>query len=299
MNNSKKINIILDTDIGGDCDDIGALTLLHELSKRIEIKFLAMTGCTSCKYIAGTIDAVNQYYKHTDIPVGIYGKPGFIEDEIYSKYITEHFYNRYTPPMKAPDAVQIMKNALFTAEDSGVTFVSIGPLNNLADLIASPEGYNLVKTKVRILISMAGALDPEIRECNIVADIPAAIQVFNKWPTPIVLSPYETGDPIITGCNFNLFPPDHPMPVAYKIFNKGNINKGRNSWDLTAVWYAVMGEIPFFELSKSCTVTVTEKGCTVASQISGGRFRFLLNKMQPKEIAKSIDAILGIQVGHS
>jgi inosine-uridine nucleoside N-ribohydrolase len=294
------INLILDTDIGGDCDDMGALTLLHELSKKKDINFLAMTGSTSCKYIAGTIDAVNRYYGRRDIPVGAWNKPGFYEGETYSRFITENYKNSFVPPARAPAALGILKNALVAAEDSSVTVVSIGPLNNLAELVSDTEGYTLLKKKVKVLVAMAGALNPnfvnevdhEMGECNLVADLRASITVFEKWPTPIVLSPFETGEPVITGCNFGNRPPNHPVRVAYQLFNKGDTVKGRCSWDLTAAWYAVMGEEPFFKLSELTNVSITERGGLVSLPSRTGRFRFLLNKRDPGEIARDMDAVL-------
>ncbi len=46
------LTVIFDTDAGGDCDDIGALFLLHGAVERGEVKLLATMGCTSSKAIA-------------------------------------------------------------------------------------------------------------------------------------------------------------------------------------------------------------------------------------------------------
>ncbi len=63
--------IILDTDIGFDCDDAGALALLHRLCDREEAELLAVTACYDSPYVAGCIDAINRYYKRT-VPVGVF-----------------------------------------------------------------------------------------------------------------------------------------------------------------------------------------------------------------------------------
>lgn len=45
MKNKKPVKIIFDTDIGGDCDDAGALALLHRLCDMGEAELLAVTHC--------------------------------------------------------------------------------------------------------------------------------------------------------------------------------------------------------------------------------------------------------------
>ena len=46
------VNIIFDTDMGGDCDDVGALFVLHEAVERGEAKLLATMGGISSEAIA-------------------------------------------------------------------------------------------------------------------------------------------------------------------------------------------------------------------------------------------------------
>ena len=56
--------IIFDTDIGGDCDDAGALAILHEAQNAGKAELLAVTLSTSSPYAAGCADAINRYYGH-------------------------------------------------------------------------------------------------------------------------------------------------------------------------------------------------------------------------------------------
>ena len=43
MKNNEAVKIIFDTDIGGDCDDAGALALIHRLCDKGEVELLAVT----------------------------------------------------------------------------------------------------------------------------------------------------------------------------------------------------------------------------------------------------------------
>lgn len=293
----ESINLILDTDIGPDCDDAGALTLLHLLAKKKKINFLAMTNCTSNPYGAGTIDAINLFHGKKDIPIGTFEKSGFLEDgfsQKYNKFITLNYKNRYIPPVKAPGALSVLKKVLSTAADTSVTVLAIGPLNNLAALIADSEGYNLVKKKVICLVSMATAQNQEFTEWNVEMDIHAAALVCKVWPGPVVFSPFETGSVIITGKDFGTLDQEHPVRTAYRLFNDGDEKKGRMSWDLAAAWYAVMGTGPFFRLSNPYDIVVLDNGRIKKSDNPLGKFRFLENNIEPEKIAEGIEAIWSI-----
>ena len=50
--------VILDTDIGPDCDDVGALVCLIDYAKKYGFPILGICNCTSNKAGTGTIDAV-------------------------------------------------------------------------------------------------------------------------------------------------------------------------------------------------------------------------------------------------
>ncbi len=61
--------IIIDTDIGIDCDDMGAIALCHKLCDNGQAELLAVTACLSTPYAAGSIDAVNRFYGRA-VPIG-------------------------------------------------------------------------------------------------------------------------------------------------------------------------------------------------------------------------------------
>ena len=66
------MKFILDTDMGSDCDDAGALALLHQLSKQGKAEILAVTHCASERTGAVSIKALNDWYGKPDIPIGQY-----------------------------------------------------------------------------------------------------------------------------------------------------------------------------------------------------------------------------------
>lgn len=69
MNEKKPIDLILDTDIGSDSDDVGAMMVLHRLRQAGECNLLAVTSSTSRKDSVAIIDVINRYYG-ADVPTG-------------------------------------------------------------------------------------------------------------------------------------------------------------------------------------------------------------------------------------
>ena len=63
MEEKKPIQIILDTDIGWDCDDAGALALIHRLCDKGEAKQTKGTDCASYKgnEARGKVDILHKY----------------------------------------------------------------------------------------------------------------------------------------------------------------------------------------------------------------------------------------------
>ena len=72
--------ILLDTDIGPDCDDAAALALVNMYAAEGMVDVLAVTHCTSNPYGVGAIRAIDAWYGH-DFPVGTLKDEGFLTGE--------------------------------------------------------------------------------------------------------------------------------------------------------------------------------------------------------------------------
>jgi len=65
--------VIFDTDMGSDCDDAGALAVLHSLADAGEVKILGVVFSSGKnRYGVRTCDAINTYYGRGDLPLGQY-----------------------------------------------------------------------------------------------------------------------------------------------------------------------------------------------------------------------------------
>ena len=259
--NRLPVPIILDTDIGPDYDDVGAMAVLHALSDRGEANPLAVISSNKNDLVVPTIDLLNIYFGRPELPTGApkgngasYGASQKWPEMLLAKY--PHKINNTS---EAPDAVETYRKILSKQSDNSVTIVTIGFLTNLSDLLDSKpdknsplSGTDLVKKKVKQLVSMAGTF-PSGREYNVYADSLASEKVFAQWPTQVIFSGFEIGKQIKTGLrvigNENLKSPVKDVYALSMPLSKQD-SEGRMSWDQTAVLVAVRGAQPYFGLKR-------------------------------------------------
>ena len=77
---SAQVPVIFDTDFGGDADDLGALAMLHYFVDQGECDLLAVMSWSQEQDVIPAIDAVNRFYDHPDVPLGVRkGDPFFLD----------------------------------------------------------------------------------------------------------------------------------------------------------------------------------------------------------------------------
>ena len=262
----KARGVILSTDIGPDCDDVGAIALLHLYSKKYGFPILGMINCTTNDNGTKTLYALNKQVGCFDIPLGRWsGEPLFEKPESsnYTAQIAETF------GAEAPDAedsTALYRRLLSSAEDDGVIIITIGMLTDLSDLLKSAaddlselSGVELVRRKVHAVVTMA-TRDLE-REFNIRCAPLAARCALDLLPCDVYISDFELSRAIITGFDPSADRRDNPYYEAYRLYPHYAPLKNA-SWDLTTVQFAVLGEgdlygigerghLRFFEAEKS------------------------------------------------
>lgn len=251
------VPVILDTDIGPDYDDVGAVAVLHALANKGEATPLAILASNKNEFVAPTINVLNTYFGRPDLPIGApKGKAADIGAwQKWPQMLLSKYPHTITSTAEVPDAVTIYRKILSQQPDHSVTIVSTGFLTNLSNLLYSkPDriskltGTELVKRKVTKLVSMAGGF-PKGREYNLLTDSIASAHVFNNWPTPIIFSGFEIGKDIKTGLGL-VHDTSVSGPVkdvfAFCIPKAKEDSAGRMSWDETAVLVAIRGVNPYF-----------------------------------------------------
>jgi len=254
------VPVILDTDLGVDVDDAGALAVLHALADKGEAKILATISNVNDRYVPGALDAINTYYGRANIPVARNPRPQYSVATPYwrtpaprfVKDLAMRFPNSTSATASLPSATTVYRKTLASQPDGSVTIIAIGFLQNLADLMASgPDSYSslngmeLIRRKVKHLVMMAGSYPSSNRDLYLTGgremDPLPAIRVIEDWPTTIVFTPGYMCYDIVTGQTLaSKTPKANPVREAYKLFF-GQEGKGRASWDPCSVLYAVRG----------------------------------------------------------
>jgi inosine-uridine nucleoside N-ribohydrolase len=302
--NDSPVKVILDTDIAGDYDDVGAMAVLHNLADNQEAEILAVMSCNAFHTTVPTISVLNEYFRRPEIPIGVTKAEWPNKDcpQQWAQAIISKYPHSLKSNNDVPDAVELYRKILASQPDTSVTIISVGFFTNLANLLDSkPDAYSqlngreLVKKKVKKLVSMAAGIEKgkeSAREYNVFIDTPASKKVFDEWPTNITLSGFEIGEQILTGIELihNDSIKDSPVKDAYQIaLEKDNNTTGRMSWDQTAVLAGIKGLHPFFT-SRELNFEIKEDGTNAI--IPGQKFKYILFKQTPEQIGEYIEDLM-------
>jgi inosine-uridine nucleoside N-ribohydrolase len=256
------VPIIFDSDMGPDYDDAGAIAILHALVDNGYAKLLATCSSTKYEGVAGVLSAFNTYFKRSELPIGI--PKGIASKARDWQHWTDTILAKYPHGIKknedVPDAIEVYRKSLSSQPDNSVIIVTVGFLTNLANLLetkadkySSLSGKDLIRKKVKRLVSMAGCF-PAGKEYNVFTDSVSSKKVFENWPTEILFEGFETGVKVKTGLPliWNVEIKNSPVKDVFSICipkSKGDA-EGRMSWDEIAVLVAVKGYKPWFIIEK-------------------------------------------------
>ena len=319
VENQKPVKIIFDTDIGVDCDDTGALALIHRLCDKGEAELLAVTHCFNSPYYAGCIDAINHFYGR-EVPIGVNFACEISEKPRgrYAGELCERCENHYPAEKHGTedgpqDSLALIRKILADAEDNSVTLVVTGSLHTMARLITSEaddisplSGKELVEKKLQRTVLMGGRFFESWPMILFESGIPThhvmtweynirgsgyenAVTVFENWNGELVLSSYEIGSFIVTMVGYGQrAAAGDPVALAYEIYNG---DKGRCSWDLTAVLEAIRPGV-YWNLHEFGKISVDEEMVTHWSKSDSGKHTYLLPKVDYQEIQQVIDDLI-------
>ncbi|MBE6608655.1 MAG: hypothetical protein E7633_08880 [Ruminococcaceae bacterium] len=319
MDNKKAVKIIFDTDIGGDCDDAGALALIHRLCDKGDAELLAVTHCYNGEYYAGCIDAINRFYGR-QVPIGInYASPKSSNPRgVYAAELCEKFENSYPASLYKTsdgpmDTLALLRKTLWEADDNSVTLVVTGALTSMSRLISSiPDsicplnGKELVAKKLNRTVVMGGRFfeswpmviyesgNPSHHimtwEYNIKGSgYENAKTVFENWNGELVLSSYEIGSYIVSMVAYaKRARPGDPVAFAYQLYSNDN---GRCSWDHTAVLEAIHPG-KYWNIHEFGKISVDEDLVTHWEKSNIYKHSYLLPKSDYTEIRQTLDDLL-------
>jgi len=313
------IRVIFDTDMWGDIDDVLALAMLHALQDRGEARLLAVTSSTDDPSTTTFIDALDTFYGHGDIPVGL------IRDGVTARQTIGHFPSffmskGYTEALSgavnpdgslvfprtlkkgeaAPDAVALLRKTLAAQPDGSVVIIQVGFSTNLARLLESKadrtsplDGMSLVRRKVRLLSVMAGAyadrqgrpLQTGTPEFNLELDVPSAqigASMRIKGSTVDRLYGYARNHPVSAAYHY-------ADPIYRKKDTPPGVLHDHATYDLTSVLYAIRPDDGYFSLSAPGQINVLPDGSSRFVARPDGAHRYLM--MDDAQRARALEAM--------
>ncbi|PYY16287.1 MAG: hypothetical protein DMG61_04685 [Acidobacteria bacterium] len=246
---TQPINIIIDSDMSSDVDDVGDHAVLWALANRGEVNVLAIIASSANDYSAPVMRAIANYYAHSEVPIGAHkGSTPTVENAAWSPYaqgVANRFGTTGDTRFNYPDAVTVYRQTLAKAPDQSVYIVACGFYQPLQALLQSPPdaispltGRELVAQKVKRFVPSAGVY-PYGSEHNFRVDADAAKYVIDNWPGEIVAVGFDVGVDVITGPSPSSDPGQDPVKFAYNLY----ASPTDPAWGQAALLFAARGGI--------------------------------------------------------
>ncbi len=299
-----QVNVIFDSDMGPDYDDVGAITLLHAFADEGKANILATIASTKYENVAAVFSVFNTYFNRANIPIAVpKGEALDLRDwQHWTDSIVKNYPHAINSNKDVPDAVALYRRILSIQPDKSVTIITVGFLTNLKnllqskpDMFSSLTGEQLVTQKVKQLVSMGGAF-PAGSEFNINRDFPSSKYVYENWPTPVLFSGFEIGEKI--KCGLPLIHNDSiindPVKDVFRISIPlaAEDSAGRKSWDETAVLVGVLGYEKWFDVKRGKIVISDKDGSNTWIDDDNGTQAYLIQKTSPEVVQKLIDELI-------
>lgn len=289
-----RVRLLIETDVFGDVDDVGALAVAHHFADLGRAEIVSVGVNTPSRFGSQTVRIVNRWYGRESIPVGA-KLP--LDDSVFEFDYAHRLATDHATPADRREpaaAVDVHRKALAESPDGSVTVVSLGFLDNLADLLRSgPDehsplsGRDLVERKVSRAVVMGGFF-PSGHEYNITESIPAAQAFVSAWPTDVDFLGWEVGAPVVTGKEISTR--EGIIGDAYRAYN--GTGTGRESWDLLAVHFALTNDAALYATSERGDVVIDDSGLTTFHASASGTHRYVILACEPPAAEAALDRIL-------
>lgn len=304
-----QVKLIFDTDFGGDADDLGAIAMLHNFIDRGECELLAIMCWSTEEYAVPGLDAVNRFYGHPDIPIGVRKDETHRVDWNHGKAIADAFPSELTHAT-AEDATPLYRKLLAQNKDHSVVIITVGPLKNIQNLLQSgPDIYSdlggkaLIEKKVKEFVIMGGKFPEGKQEWNFDGNMKGVTRyVLDELTVPITFTGFEVGVAIKSGEIFNEISPETPLYVGFHHFSKHApwMNAGfkgkildNSTFDQTAVLYAVRNGVgEYWDRIEGGYCLADSIGGNQWIERTGSNHSYLKLRMGGEHMAQEIESLM-------
>ncbi len=305
------VRVIYDTDISTDCDDTGALAMLHAMADMGQAELLAVMISSTDEYSAPCAEAINTFYGRPDIPIG--ARQEFYKSRSpYTKAIRDEYPNDLRSGQRAPDTTRLYRKILASQPDQSVTLVVVGFATNIRrllqsdpDNLSSLSGPDLLARKVRLYAAGgngSGQLPEGRPGFNYRRDLKAAKYEVEHFPgsVPMVYAGggLGGGGSVLTGPRLKTETDEgHIIRKCYELwFEKRGENPDdwrRGNADQLRVLYAVRGLGQNFDASGPGRLFVyAEKEYFRWQPAADGHIYWLRLAWPAEQVAKEIEELM-------
>ncbi|MBE6619179.1 MAG: hypothetical protein E7626_05285 [Ruminococcaceae bacterium] len=284
----KPIKLILDTDVGSDCDDMMAISYMIAAEKKGLVDPLAITISHPAPYAAAGIRGLYRSYGASAPVMGQMSKET-PRGDWYGQKIYEKF-GKECDLAPVEDAVTLLRKTL-AESDGDITLCAIGPLNNMTDLLESKGdgisplcGVDLVREKCSKVVLMAGGFVPDEDgknrpEWNVKVCTESSRRFFELCENEVYMLPWEAAHTMITGKRaVKELGDSTPLTLSFINFHG---SEGRSSWDPATLLWALEGNRDLFTLTEAGRVTVDEIARTEFTPDKNGNCRIIgINQLE-------------------
>ncbi|WP_321477268.1 hypothetical protein [uncultured Paludibaculum sp.] len=294
------IGIVFDSALGDGIDDVLALSVIYALEAHSETRLVSTSTTKSSLRSAMFAEVLSRFlmgpppvpragaFAGFQRPVPTIGMPDngkLGQDTPVIQAVLDKKKADGTPVYArsiaklndTADPATLIRNALTAQHDGNCLVLLAGPATNLARTMALAGSMELIKAKVKCLLLSWGG-DPEgAADASVKADVAAARQLLENWPTPILAVGSGLGTDLAypghsVGKDFT-WADAHPVVDSYLAYRTMPYDAPAPS--LAAVLHAIRPESGFTE-SPLGTISVMDDGRTRFIAGASGTHRYLM-----------------------
>lgn len=298
-------DVIFDTDIGGDIDDVLALQMVINYHNAGKINLAAVTISKDNRKSILLVDGICRFNGIEGVDIG-FASNGVDSNEYYylnpvlgaRRHDGSHLINPIVDTSSVEDGYKVMRRKLAESKDGNAIIITVGSFCNMSNLLLSgPDeisplnGVELVARKVGKVCVMGGTFDSGnmFPEWNIKGDIPSSQRLFDLCPVTMIVSGWEVGNAVLYPAESieNDFGDvnENPLTVAYTHYSE--MPFCRPTWDLSSVYDAVMSDRNAYGISGPGRIEVDEQGITRFTPDGNGRHYYLTISPEQVETARN------------
>jgi purine nucleosidase len=309
-------DVILDTDLGDELDDVGDLAVLHALADQGEVNILAVMAANVSSFEPAAIEVINRFYGRPNLPIGAAKSGSASGFDITGTYLKNNFPHGIDTSANTQSAVTLYRRILAGRPDASVTLIFVGQARNLYDLwnsagdsLSPLSGSALVQRKAKKIVAVMGTYPGTGSEYNFTSD-PTAGAIFNSITSvvPVTFVGIEIAGvnqcaPLITFGNTILTARSTGDPVrdafayAYSTWQPcGSPIANRAAWGSVGILFAARGYVyrgtTLFSATKGFNTVNATTGANTWANNAGANQEYLTAVASNASLQAMIEALL-------